>query len=120
MGPRVLQTFVVPAISVVRGPTQEPREWQDEIVISRWHFLVAANAFLRQQVRPCATHSRGAILVMDVHQELVFGCLPHGFVQPGRPLLRTYIHKSVFDTFYTPCPIKRENLIQLLLQRAPV
>ena len=113
---RILHSTIEITWSIIGRTTEESCEWKNYIVICCWHLLIASDALLGHQVRTSAAPSRRAILIVDIHHDVIIGTLLHGIVKPGSPLLRTNLNKTKLDTADAPLSVKRQYLIKFLIQ----
>ena len=95
-------------------------ERQDQVVRRVGHLLVAPYAFLCEQVRIGAREAGGAVFVVNVDHQLVFGAFLHSVVHPFRPHLRTDLHEAELDPLDAPFVVKRQDRIELCGQCALV
>ena len=98
----ILHSTIEITRGIISRTAEETGKWQNRIVLCIWHFLVATNTFLRHQVRISTTPPCRAILIVDIHHDVMVGTLLYGIVKPSGPLLRTYLHKAKLDSTDAP------------------
>jgi hypothetical protein len=102
----ILHSTIEITRGIISRTAEESCERKDGVMLSIWHFLIASDTFLRHEVRIGSAPSRRAILIVDIHHDVMVGTFLNGIVKPSGPFLRTYLHETKLNAADAPLLIE--------------